>query len=667
MKAFKTLFSLAIIGLSIACLNAQPLAQDFKVLSPSSTDTVKSGSLLVIIKLPQNHQTKANDYRLILDGKKDISDFMILRKDLLSVIYNGPLEGGRHYFELLKKPPDKDNPKPLLVSYFYVKQVPVASPPKPTSKAKPKKKPFITGNIRFSTSDAEVTGPGAEIRQEPPQVRDIGINLKIRAGKGYIPLKGFYTTNAQGDFTYRNHFLVGYIKDEYEFTLGDHFVNDDPYTFTGIRVRGARMQLPFYKSPTKLIVMYGQNVDALIPDGAFPPNPDDGGNLYASGTPKYQRNYLFIQVKTNYKTRKNFSTVSFSFSKDIAGDELIPGIAPQDNTTLSYNLYAPSKKSAGYFKMYMALSYSCMDNTIPGQRFIITMNSSMVPLFNFKDFHPFTFDLGVGIPITKYNLLEINAKRLGGAFIAHGNPYLLNNRQGARINNRTQLFKNKFHLNLFYDYMIDNLSEARPQTRENSAIGGSFSLRPSNKLPSLTIGYRYFLGNTFSNLRENFNVNNTNIFGSLQYTLRLDPMTYQIVLSRNDMNLVSQVSSNNRQEMNSVSFSVTFKNALGLSVQGSQTKHIRDNIEYPQQYLTAKLWYRIKKPSIRISLRALSNTMEYLDLGEETRQGYEGGIDYTFKRYLTIGISAGYLPFTSYDENRTYTEQFLRVRGSVRF
>ena len=119
--------------------------------------------------------------------------------------------------------------------------------------------------------------------------------------------------------------------------------------------------------------------------------------------------------------------------------------------------------------------------------------------------------------------------------------------------------------------------------------------------------------------------------------------------------------------MNSLSLSVKFKNALGLTVQGSQTKHVRDNVVFPQQYLTARLWYRIRKPSIRISVRALSNTMEYLDLGKERRQGYEGGIDYTFKRYLTIGVSAGYLPFTSYDETRTYTEQFIRVRGTVRF
>ena len=183
----------------------------------------------------------------------------------------------------------------------------------------------------------------------------------------------------------------------------------------------------------------------------------------------------------------------------------------------------------------------------------------------------------------------MEGRRIGASYYSLANPYMLNNRQFVRISDRLRLFKDHFFLNLSYDYMIDNLGEQRTQTRENSSVSGSTTIRITDKLPSLTVGYRYFLGNTFSNLQENYAIENTNIFGSLQYTLRLDPMTFQLGFARNDMNLISDVMANNHQESNSLTFSAAFKNIAGLTAQGTQTQYYYDGVRRPQAYLTAQI------------------------------------------------------------------------------
>jgi hypothetical protein len=384
--------------------------------------------------------------------------------------------------------------------------------------------------------------------------------------------------------------------------------------------------------------------------------------------PKYERDYYLVQFYVQH-SKHAYGKFSFVRVRDYSEDELIAGIAPKDNMAVAWEKYIPIAKNRGYVRLNAAMAFTTLNNTLGGEpafNFLIRLNSSTIPL-TFKQAPQCAFGLATSIPITKNNDLLIDGRRIGASYFALANPFMLNNRQLIRVADNLRIFKNRFILSLSYDYLIDNLGSQRPQIRENSSASASMTLRISPKYPSLTLGYRYFMGNTYSTIQENFNVENTSVFGSLQYTYQREPMTYQIVISRNDMNLISQIMSNSRQEVTNLSLSATYKNRAGTSIQGTNTIQSTGSTNIPQEYFTAQVWYRFVKPDIRFKFVALTNTMEYLDLGKEKRKGFQAGIDYTFRKNFVVGVSAGYLPFTSYTENRSYTEQFIRITGAVRF
>lgn len=674
MKSFGLAKIAAIMGLSlsIASISAQPLTQEFRLLSPNSSELVISGKLLIVIKLPENHKSKPTDYILLLDGKTDIAQNIVIRKNIMSVIYNGALESGSHSFELFTKPTDSVEQKRQFLSYFNVAETSAALP---IAEVKPKKKktppvkpPLISGRVTLSTADAAVTGLGARLRQEPPVVREVGMDVKIRAGKGFIPISGFYTTNSQGDFNYRNRFKIGYQQGEFSLTLGDHFINADRYTFNGIRLRGINLNWNLTGN-TYVKLMYGRSVDMLSTPNSFPVLPSSSDDIYQYGIPKYERDYFLFQVMLKH-TKHAYGKFSIVRVRDYlnANQEFIPGLNPQDNFSLSWEKYIPIVKNRGYIRLNAAMAFTTLNNTLGGFKWdgLIRMNASTVPL-SFKGAPQTAFTFAMSLPITKANDFIVDAKRIGHSFYALANPYLLNNRYVVHVSDRLKLFENKLFLNLNYDYMKDNLGGQQFFTRENSSLGASFSLRLKENLPSVTIGYRWFLGNTYSDLAQNNNIENTSLFGSIQYRLKIDPITVQFSVSRNDLNLISAVMANNRQLVNSINMSVIYKSTAGLGFQGAQTTHYLSGRELPQEMLSANVWYRIKKPGIRFQIRALTNTITLEDLGNENRQGYQASVDYRWRKYINFSITAGHLPFTSYTEERSYLERFIRFRCTFMF
>lgn len=672
---------LAIVFFTLFCfkLAAYSVSDSTSIilLVPTPKDTVDSGKLLLIIQLPSTIDSKLSDFKIIIDGKRDISESMMLRKNLLSVIYSESLSPGMHTFELLTKQNKTGDFIILFNSYFYVNSTDLASDTHSTNQNLTKKeevpktkKPFIRGNIFFSSSNTNLSGLGAALRQEPNTVHDIRGNITMRAGKGEISMKGLYTTNAQGSFAFRNTFTLGYSKNESSIEIGDQFVNQDRFTFSGIRVRGVYLDafIPNSDKKVKFRFMYGKNVDANYVPNTFPHHSDSSVNIFQGLIPKYERDYYLVQFHVQH-SKHSYGHFGLVRVRDYANGNFIEGISPQDNVSIHWEKYIPLVQNRGYVRINSAMAYTSFNNTLGGNKafnFLIHLNASTVP-FTYKNAPQFAFGLATSIPITKNNDLIIDGRRIGSSYYSFANPYMLNNRQYIRISDRLRLFKNNFFLSIAYDYMIDNLGKQRPQTRENSSISGSSTIKFSKKLPRLTLGYRHFLGNTFSNLQENYNVNNVSIFGSLNYSLNKNSITYQLIVSRNDMNLISDVMVNNHQESNSISISAIYKNKIGASMQGAQTNYYYQGIKQPQTYFAGQVWYRILKPDIRIKISSFSNSFQNQELKKETRKSIQASLDFGIKRYFNISVIAGIQPFQSFDNKYSYEERFVRLRGAIRF
>jgi hypothetical protein len=63
----------------------------------------------------------------------------------------------------------------------------------------------------------------------------------------------------------------------------------------------------------------------------------------------------------------------------------------------------------------------------------------------------------------------------------------------------------------------------------------------------------------------------------------------------------------------------------------------------------------------------MNSTMQNMALGKERRTGVQGNIDFGIRRFLNLGLQAGYMPFNSFDDNRSYLERFVRVSGTLLF
>jgi hypothetical protein len=652
-----------------------PLEIDFQILSPRIMDTVQSGQLLIVVRLPVNHLEHFGSFQILINNQYDISENIRIRGQFMSAIFEGDLPTGQNTLEIfglqkVGRIPVLVQQQPFQVSLNNSRNKKRHTPTSHRQNEIMQSPQRFSGNLYFISTEADITGSGAALRQEPPMVREVGFQFNIKAGKGEIPISGLFTTNSRDEFNYRNQFNIGYKQGDYQIAFGDQFVNYDRFTFNGIRVRGLFLQTPISKDHSKILMMYGRNVDALFVNNNFPLAPDAANAIFLAGMPRYERRYLFLQLRIDYRKNRDYSALTFVRSQDHPGDELIAGIKPEDNVTISWERFIPFAQDRGFIRINTAMSFTALDNTLPSIisdfDFLVATNATLVPLTN-RRLPQFLFALGSSIPIWKGNDLIVESRRIGGSFFTHGNPYLLNNRFVTQVIDRTRLFKNRVFFNISYDYLQDNINKNQFYTRENASISGSFDLRPNEKLPALSLGYRRFIGQTSSDFEESFNLKNISLFGSLQYRLNLEPFVWQLMISRNDLNLISEVMANNRQQVNSVSISTTYKGITGASLQGMHTRQFLGNQEIPQQMAALQLWYRFKKPDVRIQLRAIRNQLNFGGLGTERRQGLQAGIDYNLLKYLNLSVNGGFFPVVSFDDSRNYSERFLQIRGMLMF
>jgi hypothetical protein len=80
-----------------------------------------------------------------------------------------------------------------------------------------------------------------------------------------------------------------------------------------------------------------------------------------------------------------------------------------------------------------------------------------------------------------------------------------------------------------------------------------------------------------------------------------------------------------------------------------------------------RIWFKLNKPALRLSFRINQNTINQQDIGVETRNTLQGGIEYTPIKAIMLSINGGSSPYTSAFPANNYDEKFLQIRLGVYF
>jgi hypothetical protein len=646
--------------------------QQLEILSPADMDTVITSQLLVVVQLPQNHKQLYSKFMVVLDESLDLSELIKIKGNFLSVLHDEKMKRGMHQLKVLVK--RKGSSEYEVVHNHFFKVLPALKENKWVSKRQMKQtgtKSYplkVAGNIQLLSNDVKLTGPGAIIRQEPSFTREVGLNLNLKINKIEIPVSAFLTTNSRGNYGYRNRFNIGVKRGRLAASIGDHFVDENRLIFSGIRINGFSITAPVGRESNFTSVI-GRNVDELFTDNNFPLSTIESTNLFNEGLARYRRNFQYFELSSYYNKELNYTSISLLKAYDLYGEQLINGLKPKDNLVFGFeNFYSMFQKKST-LRINIALSMLTNDKSIPTEmkeyEQFININASSTPT-TLKGVESLGAIVNYQLKFAPKHSISLEGRRLGASYYSLGNPYLLNNRLSFRASERSTFVKNKLFLNFTYDYMHDNMNKIAAITRENNILSSSFLLNINKKIPVLTIGFRTFLGNSygFTNIANN-KITSNNLFGNLQYSIKLKSFTPQVSISRNDMQMITYLSTDNKQQVNDISLGLTYKQKVGIELQGTQVTQQVNELVLPQKMLSGRLWYLIKKPAIKLNLRVNSNEIRIENQGKEKRFSTLFGIDYYPIKKIMINVSAGTSPYTSYNSIYNYNEQFVQVRANL--
>lgn len=669
-----------IIFLFLTCfLNSQTFAQqhivkgpEFEILSPSDMDTVITDQLLVVVQLPDNYKALYSKFMVVLDDELDLSELIKIKGNYLSVLHDEKMMKGMHQLKILVK--RKGQSEFEVVHNHFFKVLPSLKENKwinerQFSNTGKKNYPVkVSGNIQLLSSDVKLTGQGVALRQEPSFTREANIAVNIKINKIEIPISAFVTTNAKCEFTYRNRFKIGIKRGRIAASIGDHFADEDRLIFSGIRVNGFSITTPIGKE-SNLTAIVGRSVDELFTNNVFPLNSEASSVLFNNGVPRYRRNYQYFKMASYYNKELNYTAISLLKGYDDYGDSLIGGLKPKDNLVLGFENYYSMFQKKSTLRLNVAISMYTNDKTLPTEmkayEQMINVNASTTPL-TLKGAQSVAILINYQLKMTKRHTLNLEGRRLGASYYSLGNPYILNNRISFRASERSAIFKDKLFGNFVYEFMHDNMNKMSMISRENHILSSSLLINISQKYPSITLGYRTFIGNAYGYLNvANNKIASNNIFGSVQYTFRIKKFSPSISISRNDMQLISYLSIDNKQQVNDVTIGMAYNQRIGFEAQGVKIAQQVNELILPQTILGLRLWYLFPKPAIKINIRANQNKMSQENGENEKWVSGIFSIEYYPVKKLMINISAGVSPYTNTNSTRNYKEQFIQIRANL--
>ncbi len=578
------------------------------ILSPLPGDTVVSGQLLIVYRFPDSVQIVPASVQLTIDLTKR-TKLLKTNGNKISLLELEPLTPG---YKIVRIEAKSKKGKQLRAEWgFYVRGKTVTE-----INGKKTPKPVIRFDVETKSKFADVTGPGAELLQEPPSTQVLRLTGSVKTQKTEIPVKIHLTNFEDPSLQARNRFMVGFKTKRAGVILGDVYPQFQHLVLNNTRVRGASAYLRL--NWLQMDAVYGtlrRSIEGVLryynslenPEYApvnlqVIPNQNDSvimiqGYYTDSGT--YRRNYIAGRLSLGSEKRNAWFRITMARATDDTTSINYGGAAAQNIVLgMAFDFMTKNRK----FKLDMGLSSSMTTKDIRNGvatkedfynfyrmhlvfdpydfRKLIVINTTT----NLETEHtPFLTWYVKSFLKTKNQHISVEARRIGSDYHSFGDPFLINDRLGAIFADRMRFLKNRLFVNLYYRYYKDNLTGICPATRYNNIVNASFSFKPADKLPGIVGGVNMYLRNYVNknNPETNYKNNVRNVNLGLSYNFRiLKSSTMTMVNYSNNFRKDRQSGQNILNHLLNVSFMQDYTFGLNVALQYNFLLLTSGNTEY---------------------------------------------------------------------------------------
>lgn len=645
------------------------------IVSPCINDRVKNKGLFIVFDINSSINPNTSKIDLFIDDLS-FSPLIKIKDHRLTALILQPLKPGKHTIKIRVI---LDNDEALFQSWdFFVMNENKMKKKFPDlwDKHKPKKDDFrITGSLSAITKFVDLSGDGAELRQEPPQTHQFKLDGGIGFKKYYLPFKFFFTNHERPGIPPRNRLMLSIKGKKAGFVIGDANPKYDRLILNGSRIRGGEAYVRWRN--VKFGIAHGEinrKDEGIrkywnINQGFQPINMQPEDSSYVDpGT--YKRNLSAFNLEVTPPNSGNKLRFTLVRSTDVENSIQYGGPAEQ-NIAGSLNGVFVGRDKKYQIDVGVAVSATTRDirrGAVSKEDFestykrelrvdpelwenIFIINSTTVPLSTTN-----ASFLGLNIN-SRFNIMKqhisINFQRLGSGFESFGNPYLQNDRYNVFFRDRIPFWQRKINLMFQYRYNEDNLSKIKSVKNITHMAGTNLTLAFGPKIPRIIGGYRIYIreGILVSESSAVQNIQVTNYNAGINYTFKTGNFThgFNVVFNRNIRE--NFVPSKSRNDNDVVNFGIneSFPYRINLSIQYNHLLLANDTSDLTeQQTLGIRIGYSTKNKKIRVSAggRQIS-ALESDFLPESIRQVISIDVTYNIIKNASLKLLLG---------NSTYQE-----------
>ena len=673
---------------------ANPLS-DWSIITPVDKADVKSGELLVTVKLGENIDFVPGTVYFFLDDIL-ISVNIKVRPGMLSMLYMLPLRKGNHKLEVRAKEKLLGWMKPIHIEFYTGRAATIEDKMAiDTTNGKPESNVESMGTLSMEYSNTSIFGSAEAktLRQAQPYVAEMSLDVINKVQDFSIPVKMFITSN---EYNYpkalmpRNYFQVGFIGRQFGLTVGDINPYFDRLVMSGLRVRG--LMGSFERQRLKFTVVQGISQRAVegnirpFSSSTIAPLPDLwNGNSYI--TPGYyQRNITAMRLSLGNTQEGSLLNFNLLRAKDNVSS-IQYGQNPKENIVLGLDQQFLNSQSG--FKMNAGFAFSLytddiapgiatkkeMDSTY-GRNFslnpadvkeLFTINSTTIRLTKTSTAGYVAASINLG-PHT----LSGEYRFIGSAFQSLGNPYLRNDLLSLTVQDQFRFLDKKMSLSSRYTYSENNIIGQMLSTTAAHWLQSNLLYVPGNSLPffGLILSTQYRSTPTVDNLNMLFGndlyINTTvtaNYRREARHIMSLFNFYYtntyrqdRMVNGNNIQNHIFSLGANETHLASSLSADVRYTYVL----MGFGEK----SISPLSNTFDSRFRYVVGKTNTTVGAGFMVNVMSNSDIyGQATRYTYLIELKHIIKKNTQLEAELRYAPYYSYlSSGLSYHEFYARLK-----
>lgn len=473
---------------------------------PKPDSIIPRGEVFFVINIKKGVKLSIPTVKFFLDNRH-VSQNVKIQGNKITVLYLTPLGPGKHEIFIEAKEEGYEW-LPAFSYTFYVDQK--FSPTEDSARRAQKRAISIQGNVTADSRQTFLSGPGTELRQEPRITNTYNVNLNINVGKVTIPIRSFRTSD-EATYPYlgslpRNTFTTGVQHKNLEVLAGDISPVFDKLALTGLRIRGARLNILLKRFQLHMLQGFSQRgIEGSLlrfqGSGLPPSNLRDDSTYILAGT--YRREIMALRMVLGNTKEGSAVGINLLKAKDLESS-IQYGSKPRENLVISVDQQFVTnanrlKAQAGIAHSLTTLDFSQgaltrrqMDSSINGNYGFDPQKWDKIQTINFTTSKPGYPSLAGYLTLIyqpKNQTITFDFRYFGNAFQSLGNPFARADIRSFSLQDQVSLWKRKIQVMAKYQFQDNNLSKTEFATIQQHFTMVNLLIAPGVKYPQISINH----------------------------------------------------------------------------------------------------------------------------------------------------------------------------------